>query len=78
MLAGTSPPLPARSRCGGGSAGRCEEVLRPKARGGREELPGDFIWLVIAFAGRLYGMRSAAVRRRLLAASGRCRPGGGR
>ena len=78
MLAGTSPPLPARSRCRGGSAGRCEEVLRPAARGGREELPEDFIWLVATFAGRLYGVRSAAVRKWLLAASDRCPPGGGR
>jgi putative resolvase len=53
-------------------------VLHPEARGGREELPEDFICLVTAFAGRLHGMRSAAARRRLPAESGRCLPGGGR
>lgn len=52
------------------------EVLHPKAQGGREELLEDFISLVTTFAGRLYGMRSAAARRRLLAESGQCPPGG--
>jgi predicted site-specific integrase-resolvase len=47
------------------------EVLRPKASGGREELPEDFISLVTTFAGRLCGLRSAAARR-LLAESGQC------
>jgi putative resolvase len=55
--------------------GATVEVLRPKARGGGEELPGDFVSLVTTFAGRLYGMRSAAARRRLLAESDRCPPG---
>jgi predicted site-specific integrase-resolvase len=51
-------------------------VLHPKAQGGREELPEDLISLVTAFAGRLYGMRSAAARKRLPAESDRCAPGG--
>jgi putative resolvase len=48
------------------------EVLHPKRSGGREELLEDFISLVTTFAGRLYGMRSAEARRRLLAESGQC------
>lgn len=48
------------------------EVLRPRASGGREELPEDFISLVTTFAGRLCGLRSAAARRPLLAESGQC------
>ena len=51
--------------------GATVEVLHPKAQGGREELLEDFISLVTTFAGRLYGMRSAAARRRLLAESDR-------
>jgi excisionase family DNA binding protein len=51
------------------------EVLHPKAQGGREELLEDFISLVTTFAGRLYGMRYAAARRRLLAESDRRTPG---
>jgi putative resolvase len=43
------------------------EVLHPKKSGGREELLEDFMSLVTTFAGRLYGMRSAESRRRLLA-----------
>ncbi|MFF4259123.1 IS607 family transposase [Streptomyces sp. NPDC001663] len=43
------------------------EVLHPKKSGGREELLEDFVSLVTTFAGRLYGMRSAESRRRLLA-----------
>jgi len=43
------------------------EVLHPKKSGGREELLEDFASLVTTFAGRLYGMRSAESRRRLLA-----------
>ncbi|MFG2028627.1 IS607 family transposase [Streptomyces sp. NPDC048825] len=43
------------------------EVLHPKKSGGREELLEDFLSLVTAFAGRLYGMRSAEARRQLLA-----------
>ncbi len=58
--------------------GATVEVLHAKAQGGREELLEDFISLVTTFAGRLYGMRSAAARKRLLAESGRCSPGGGR
>jgi predicted site-specific integrase-resolvase len=38
----------------------------------------DFTSLVTTFAGRLYGMRSAAARRRLLAESARRPPGGTR
>jgi putative resolvase len=58
--------------------GATVEVLHPKAQGGREELPEDFISLVTTFAGRLYGMRSAAARKRLLAESGTSPPGGSR
>jgi len=58
--------------------GATVEVLHPKAQGGREELLEDFISLVTTFAGRLYGMRSAAARRRLLAESDKCPPGGAR
>ena len=46
------------------------EVLHPKKSGGREELLEDFVSLVTTFAGRLYGMRSAESRRRLLAEAG--------
>ena len=48
------------------------EVLHPKKLGGRDELLEDFVSLVTTFAGRLYGMRSAKNRRRLLAESGQC------
>jgi len=48
------------------------EVLHPKESGGREELLEDFISLVSTFAGRLYGMRSAQNRKRLLVESGQC------
>ncbi|MFZ4300458.1 IS607 family transposase [Streptomyces cinereoruber] len=48
------------------------EVLHPKKIGGREELLEDFAFLVTTFAGRLYGMRSADNRRRLLTESGQC------
>lgn len=58
--------------------GATVEVLHPKAQGGREELLEDFISLVTTFAGRLYGMRSAATRRRLLAESGTAPSGGER
>jgi predicted site-specific integrase-resolvase len=58
--------------------GATVEVLHPKAQGGREELLEDFISLVTTFAGRLYGMRSAAARRRLLAESGTAPSGGAR
>jgi predicted site-specific integrase-resolvase len=54
------------------------EVLHPKTAGGREELLEDFVSLVTTFAGRLYGMRSAESRRRLLAESGQCPGDGGR
>ncbi|MFE1856914.1 IS607 family transposase [Streptomyces sp. NPDC002387] len=46
------------------------EVLHPKRNSDREELLEDFVSLVTTFAGRLYGMRSAQNRRRLLAESG--------
>jgi excisionase family DNA binding protein len=46
------------------------EVLHPKKSGGRDELLDDFVSLVTTFAGRLYGMRSAEARRRLLAEAG--------
>jgi putative resolvase len=58
--------------------GATVEVMHPKAQGGREELLEDFISLVTTFAGRLYGMRSAAARRRLLAESDRHPPEAGR
>ncbi|MBP0461599.1 IS607 family transposase [Streptomyces montanisoli] len=48
------------------------EVLHPKKLGSRDELVEDFASLVTTFAGRLYGMRSADNRRRLLAESGQC------
>ncbi|MEU6447324.1 IS607 family transposase [Streptomyces sp. NPDC046979] len=48
------------------------EVLHPKKLGGRDELLEDFVSLVTTFAGRLYGMRSADNRRRLLTESGQC------
>lgn len=48
------------------------EVLHPKKISGRDELLEDFVSLVTTFAGRLYGMRSAENRRRLLAESGQC------
>ncbi len=54
------------------------EVLHPKKLGGRDELLEDFMSLVTTFAGRLYGMRSAESRKRLLAESGQCPQGGGR
>ena len=53
------------------------EVLHPKKSGGRDELLEDFASLVTTFAGRLYGMRSAEARRRLLAEAGQ-RAGGER
>ncbi|MFJ9909830.1 IS607 family transposase [Streptomyces sp. NPDC101152] len=52
------------------------EVLHPKKLGGRDELLEDFVSLTATFAGRLYGMRSADNRRRLLAESGQCSEGG--
>jgi predicted site-specific integrase-resolvase len=52
------------------------EVLYPKKLGGRDELLEDFVSLVTTFAGRLYGMRSAGNRRRLLAESGQCAASG--
>lgn len=48
------------------------EVLHPKKFGGRDELLEDFVSLVTTFAGRLYGMRSAENRKRLLRESGQC------
>ncbi|MDT0546535.1 MULTISPECIES: IS607 family transposase [Streptomyces] len=48
------------------------EILHPKKLGGRDELLEDFVSLVTTFAGRLYGMRSAENRKRLLAESGQC------
>ncbi|MEU5938530.1 IS607 family transposase [Micromonospora sp. NPDC047548] len=61
-----------------GVHGAALEVLHPKKLGGREELLEDFVLLVTIFAGRMYGMRSAENRRRLLAESGQCVDGGGR
>ena len=54
------------------------EVLHPKKSGGRDELLDDFVSLVTVFAGRLYGMRSAEARKRLLTETGQCPDGGGR
>jgi putative resolvase len=42
------------------------------------ELLEDFILLVTVFAVRLYGMRSAEARRRLLTESGQCPEGAAR
>ncbi len=53
------------------------EVLHPKKLGGRDELLEDFASVVTTFAGRLYGMRSAQNRKRLLTESGQCGDGGG-
>jgi len=47
--------------------GAALDVLHPKKLGGRDELLEDFVSLVTTFAGRLYGMRSAENRHRLLA-----------
>lgn len=47
------------------------EVLHPNKPGGRDELLEDLVSLVATFAGRLYGMRSAEARGRLLAEAGR-------
>jgi putative resolvase len=58
--------------------GATVEVLHPEAQGGREELLEDFVSLVTTFAGRLYGMRSVAARKRVLAESDRRPPGGSR
>ena len=46
--------------------------LHPKESGGRQELLGDFSSLVATFAGRVYGMRPAEARSRLLAEPGQC------
>jgi len=53
------------------------EVLHPRQLGGRDELLDDFVSLLSTFAGRVYGMRSAAARRRLLAETGQCVGSGG-
>ncbi|MEO6081840.1 MAG: hypothetical protein ABIQ18_01895 [Umezawaea sp.] len=47
------------------------EVLHPKQPGGRDELLEGFGSLATTFLGRLYGMRSAQARERLLAETGR-------
>jgi putative resolvase len=52
-------------------------VLRPKKSGGGDELLEDFVSLVTTFAGRLYGMRSAQARKRLLVEAGQCTGDGG-
>ncbi|MBT2394534.1 hypothetical protein [Streptomyces sp. ISL-100] len=52
--------------------------MHPKKLGGPDELLEDFISLVTTFAGRLYGMRSAEARRRLLTETGQCAAGGER
>ncbi len=49
------------------------DVLHSKKSGGRDELLEDFVSLVTTFAGRLYGMRSAEARKRLLAETGQLR-----
>ncbi|MCX5320047.1 IS607 family transposase [Streptomyces sp. NBC_00120] len=58
-----------------GVHGATLDVLHPKKLGGRDELLEDFVSLVTTLAGRLYGMRSAENRRRLLAESGQCKAG---
>jgi IS605 OrfB family transposase len=52
------------------------EMAHPKKLGGRDELLADFVFLVTMFAGRLYGVRGAQNRRRLLVESGQCPVGG--
>ncbi|MFG2848815.1 IS607 family transposase [Kitasatospora sp. NPDC048296] len=56
--------------------GATVEILHPEKPAGRQELLEDFISLVTTFAGRLYGIRSAGARRRLLVESGQCPPDG--
>lgn len=46
------------------------EVPHPRKSGGRDELLKDFVSLMTTFAGRLYGMRSAEARTRLLTETG--------
>ena len=48
------------------------DTLHPKKLDGRDEPLEDFVSLVTTFAGRLYKMRSAKNRRRLLAKSDQC------
>ena len=53
------------------AAHRCRlVVLHPAPSSGPEELLADFMALLASFAGRMYGQRSAAGRRRLLGAAG--------
>lgn len=52
------------------------ESAHPKKAGGWEELLKDFTSLVTTFDGRLYGLRSATVRRRLLTETCPCTPAG--
>jgi len=53
------------------AAHRCQlVVLHPAPSSGPEELLADFMALLASFAGRMYGQRSAAGRRRLLDAAG--------
>lgn len=53
------------------------EVLHPKgSAGGMPELLDDFMSLVATFAGRMYGIRSAETKRRLLTEAGREVPDG--
>lgn len=49
-----------------GSLLRHSPVVVSKKTGGHDELLADFVSLVATFAGRLYGLRSAANRKRLL------------
>lgn len=61
-------------------AHRCELVVLHDDTGGEDptaELLADFMSLVASFAGRMYGMRSSAAKRRLLDAAGSKVPGKG-
>lgn len=48
-----------------------DRLLKRAAAGGMEELLDDFMSLVAAFAGRMYGLRSCEARRLLAEADGR-------
>jgi len=53
-----------------GKSGVTVEVLHPKgSTGGMPELLDDFMTLVATFAGRMYGIRSAETKKRLLASA---------
>lgn len=51
-------------------------MLCPERLGGRGELVGDSVFLVIIFVGRFYALPKAGNWRRFLAGSGLCTVGG--